>query len=56
MIRIKLEDNYQCHCGGFVLYVDGKKSHIGYFVTVQALRQFWFKNRATIYLGQSVTY
>ncbi len=42
-IRVKYENSWYGYQGrdGFALYIDGKKMHIGLFVSVVALRSFW---------------
>lgn len=51
MIKIRIEENYRCHCGGYCLYFNGNKTHIGYIVSLSALREFWAKNMSLIIAG-----
>lgn len=51
MIKIKLHTDYRCHFQGFQLLINGKPSHIGYFVNVAELRKFWSSYRPMIVLG-----
>ena len=45
MIKVKYKNSWYGYQGrdGFALYIDGKKMHIGLFVSVSALRDYWRK-------------
>lgn len=47
MIKIKYENSWYGYQGydGYALYVNGKKMHIGLFVSITALRQYWNEYR-----------
>jgi uncharacterized membrane protein HdeD (DUF308 family) len=41
MIRIKHQSDIVTKIDGFCLYVNGIKTHIGYFNTLKDVRNFW---------------
>ena len=53
MIKIKYENSWYGYQGrdGFALYVNGKKMHIGLFVSVCAIRDFWNNYRPMLCAG-----
>jgi hypothetical protein len=51
MIKIKHETNHACHIDGFVLYINGKKTHSGLWPNIKILRHFWNNYRALICAG-----
>lgn len=51
MLSIKSNTVHSCHISGYQLFFNGRACHIGYFVNVKALREFWNKYRVLIVAG-----
>lgn len=53
MIQVKYENSWYGYQGrdGFALYVDGKKMHMGLFVSVSFLRAYWSKYMPMLIAG-----
>lgn len=53
MIKIKYENSWYGYqgCDGYALYVNGKKMHMGLFVSITALRQYWNEYRPMLIAG-----
>lgn len=52
-LKIKYENSWYGYQGrdGFALYVNGKKTHTGLFVSVAAIRQYWNAYRPMLCAG-----
>lgn len=53
-IRVKYENDWYGYQGrdGFALYINGKKMHVGLWVTISALRKYWNAYRPMLLAGQ----
>jgi hypothetical protein len=52
-MTIKIKTEKVPYYEGLALYVNGRKVHIGVFVGLKALREFWSKYRVLLCAGYS---
>ena len=50
-MKIQIKNEKVPHFEGLALYMTGKKAHLGVFVSLQAMRQFWHKYQVVLCAG-----
>lgn len=53
-IKVKYQNSWYGYqgCDGFALYVNGQKMHIGLFVSIRALREYWHRYQPMLSCGE----